>query len=129
MSIIPQGYESNQEYESRISKFLSNYEIGKLLRKCGAGKEKGIAIVRIFRYFLCLMFSDRSMYMQIATDRFQEDYSKNTVYRFLNNSRANWERFTTMLSERIINGFMRCLTSENREDVFVIDDSAYHKRG
>ena len=129
MSIIPQGYESNQEYESRISKFLSNYEIGKLLRKCGAGKEKGIAIVQIFRYLLCLMFSDRSMYMQIATDRFQEDYSKNTVYRFLNNSRANWERFTTMLSERIINGFMRCLTSENREDVFVIDDSAYHKRG
>lgn len=129
MTIIPQGYKSNQECESRISKFLSTYEIGKLLRKCGAGKEKGIEIVQIFRYLLCLIFSDRSMYMQIATDRFKEDYSKNTVYRFLNNRRTNWERFTTMLSERIINGFMRPLTSENREDVFVIDDSAYHKRG
>lgn len=129
MIIIPQGYKSNQECESRISKFLSTYEIGKLLRKCGAGKEKGIEIVQIFRYLLCLIFSDRSMYMQIATDRFKEDYSKNTVYRFLNNRRTNWERFTTMLSERIINGFMRPLTSENREDVFVIDDSAYHKRG
>lgn len=129
MSIITQGYENNQECESRISKFFSSYKIGDLLRKCGAGKEKGVAIVQIFRYLLCLMFSDRSMYMQITTKRFKEDYSKNTVYRFLNNSRINWERFTTILSERIINGFMRPLTSENREDIFVIDDSAYHKRG
>lgn len=129
MTIIPQGYENNQECESRISKFFSSYRIGDMLRKCGADKEKGIAIVQIFRYLLCLMFSDRSMYMQIATNRFKEDYSKNTVYRFLNNGRTNWERFTTILSERIINGFMRSLTSKSREDVFVIDDSAYHKRG
>ena len=129
MSIMPQENENHQECESRISKYFSSYKIDDLLRKCGAGKEKGIAIVQIFRYLMCLMFSDRSMYMQITTKRFKEDYSKNTVYRFLNNSRINWERFTTMLSERIINGFMRSLTSENREDIFVIDDSAYHKRG
>ena len=129
MSIITQEYEKNQACESRISRFFSTYKIGDLLRKCGAGKEKGIAVVRIFRYLLCLMFSDRSMYMQITTKRFKEDYSKNTVYRFLNNSRINWERFTTMLSERIVNGFMRSLTDEEREDIFVIDDSAYHKRG
>ena len=129
MSIITQEYEKNQACESRISKFFSSYKIGEMLRKCGAGKEKGIAVVRIFRYLLCLMFSDRSMYMEITTKRFKEDYSKNTVYRFLNNSRINWERFTTMLSERIVNGFMRSLTDEEREDIFVIDDSAYHKRG
>ena len=46
MSIIPQGYENNQECESRISKFFSSYRIGDLLRKCGAGKEKGVAIVQ-----------------------------------------------------------------------------------
>ena len=129
MSIIAQEYEKNQACESRISIFFSSYKIGDMLRKCGAGKEKGIAVVRIFRYLLCLMFSDRSMYMQITTKRFKEDYSKNTVYRFLNNSRINWERFTTMLSERIVNGFMRPLTDKKREDIFVIDDSAYHKRG
>ena len=129
MSIITQEYEKNQACESRISRFFSTYKIGDMLRKCGAGKEKGIAVVQIFRYLLCLMFSDRSMYMQITTKRFKEDYSKNTVYRFLNNSRINWERFTTMLSERIVNGFMRSLTDEEREDIFVIDDSAYHKRG
>ena len=129
MSIITQEYEKNQACESRISRFFSSYKIGDMLRRCGAGKEKGIAVVQIFRYLLCLMFSDRSMYMQITTKRFKEDYSKNTVYRFLNNSRINWERFTTMLSERIVNGFMHPLTDKKREDIFVIDDSAYHKRG
>ncbi len=48
MSIIPQGgNENNQECESRISKFFSSYKIGDLLRKCGAGKEKGM---QSFRY-------------------------------------------------------------------------------
>ena len=48
------------------------------------------------------MFSDRSMYMQIATGRFAEGYSKNTVYRFLNSIKTNWERFTILLSEKEI---------------------------
>ena len=52
---------------------------------------------------MCLMFSDRSMYVQITTKRFKEEYLNNFVYRFLNNSRINWERFTTLLSERIVN--------------------------
>ena len=46
------------------------------------------------------------MYMQIATNRFTENFSKNTVYRFLNNGKINWEKFTVMLSERIVNQFI-----------------------
>ena len=115
--------------EGRISNFLKRFGIGKLLVKCGAGKEKGICIVAIFRYLMCLMFSDRSMYMQIATGRFAEGYSKNTVYRFLNSCKTNWERFTVLLSERIINTFFRPLTKEDREDIFIFDDSTYKKTG
>ena len=54
MSIIPQRNENNQECESRISKFFSSYKISNLLRKCGAGKEKGVAIVQIFRYSMSI---------------------------------------------------------------------------
>ena len=32
-----------------------------------------------------------------------------------------------MLSERIVNDFIRPLTSDDREDVFIVDDSAYKK--
>ena len=90
------GTKTIKSVRAEFQSFFSSYKIGDLLRKCGAGKEKGVAIVQIFRYLVCLMFSDRSMYMQITTKRFKEDYSKNTVYRFLNNSRINWERFTTI---------------------------------
>jgi hypothetical protein len=75
------------------------------------------------------MFSDRSMYMQIRTGRLTENFSKNTVYRLLNNSKIHWERFTTLLSERIINSFLRPLTSDDRRDVFIFDDSTFRKRG
>ena len=129
MSIISQKIEENQECSNRISNFFSQYNIGKLLLKCGAGKEKGICIVAIFKYLMSLMFSDRSMYMQIATGRFSENYSKNTIYRFLNSVKTNWERFTVLLSEKIINGLLRPLTDEGREDVFIIDDSTYRKTG
>jgi len=50
MAIISQDIRDNQECEGRISNFLKQYGIGKLLLKCGAGKEKGICIAAIFRY-------------------------------------------------------------------------------
>ena len=34
-----------------------------------------------------------------------------------------------MLSERIVNQFIRPLTSKERDDVFIVDDSNYHKTG
>ncbi len=63
--------------------------------------------------------------MQRKTGTFDGSFCKNTVYRFLNNAKINWFRFTTLLSSRIINDFMKPLTGENRKDVFIIDDSLF----
>jgi hypothetical protein len=63
--------------------------------------------------------------MQMLTNSFKEDFSKNAVYRFLNNPKINWQKFTTLLSSRIINTYMNPLTDEKREDVFIIDDSLF----
>ena len=94
---------------------------------CNAGKMKGIPVVDIFRYLLCLIFSGRSMYMQRKTGMFDGYFCKNTAYRFLNNAKINWLRFTTLLSVGIINRFMKPLTDENRKDVFIIDDSLFDR--
>ena len=128
MSIISQNNIKSQETESAISRFLKNYRIGELLYKCNAGKAKGFAVIDVFRYLLSLVFCDRSMYMQIATSRYTEVFGKNTVYRFLENSKTNWERFTLLLSAKITRLF-GSLTSEDRADVFIIDDSLYSKTG
>ena len=35
----------------------------------------------------------RSMYMQRKTGAFDGSFCKNTVYRFLNSTKTNWQRF------------------------------------
>ena len=127
MSSIPQNTESEQHLEGTINNFIFTYKLRNLLLSCNAGKEKGVPIMKVFRYLLCIVFADRSMYMQLKTDAFKEDFSKNTVYRFLDNPKINWKKFTTLLSERVINGFFRRLTSDERNDVFIIDDSLFDR--
>lgn len=127
MSSIPQNTRNENEISDFTSKFMKEFQIGKLLFQCNAGKMKGIPVIDVFRYLFCLIFSDRSMYMQRKTGVFEEGFCKNTVYRFLNNTKTNWVRFTTLLSTKIINDFMKPLTSDERKDVFIIDDSLFDR--
>ncbi|MBO3082987.1 transposase, partial [Lactobacillus delbrueckii subsp. bulgaricus] len=56
-------------------------------------------------------------------------FSKNTYYRFMQNPHINWLRFTILLAERIVNGHLKDLTSDQRADCFVFDDSPYSRTG
>lgn len=124
-SILPQDRDG-QELFNAISSFFSGYRIGDLLRKCNAQKEKGVPALQIFKYKLCNVFADRSMYMQQKTGSFRESFSKNTFYRFLNNGRINWMRFTTTLSKQV-SDTLRPLTDANRINAFVVDDSLFER--
>ena len=112
-----------------ISAFMKRFEIGKLLKLCNAYKEKGVPAVKLFIFMLQKVFADRSMYMQMKTGRWTEDFSKNTYYRFLNNAKVNWERFTRLLAGKIIREAIQPLTSEERKDVFIVDDTLYRRTG
>ena len=100
--------------------------MGNLLRKCNAQKEKGVPVLQIFKYKLCNVFADRSMYMQQKTGSYREVFSKNTFYRFLNSRRTNWLRFTTLLS-REVSKTIEPLTGEDRINAFVVDDSLFER--
>ena len=130
MTSIAQLSENEQmEIEGTLKKFFTDYKVRDLLKACRAEKQKGHSAFEIFRYLLCLVFCDRSMYMQLMTGRYSEAFSKNTVYRFLNSVRTNWERLTCLLSARIINQSIRKLTGEDRQDVFIVDDSLFKITG
>lgn len=120
-SILPQD-KNGQDLYNAISSFFSSYRIGNLLRKCNAQKEKGVPVIQIFKYKLCNVFAGRSMYMQQKSGSFRESFSKNTFYRFLNSSKTNWLRFTTILSKKV-SETIEPLTSENRVNAFIVDDS------
>ena len=124
-SILPQDHDG-QELFNAISSFFSRFKVGNLLRKCNAQKEKGVPVLQIFKYKLCNVFADRSMYMQQKTGSYREVFSKNTFYRFLNSRRTNWLRFTTLLS-REVSKTIEPLTGEDRINAFVVDDSLFER--
>jgi hypothetical protein len=66
------------------------------------------------------------MYMQQKTGSFKESFSKNTFYRFLNSPKTNWLRFTTLLSKKVADA-VEPLTSEDRVNAFVVDDSLFER--
>lgn len=129
MTIVTQNDHDGQILCAVIEKFLSSFHVGHLLRKCNASKEKGVPVMKIFRYMIGNVFNARSMYMQFRTESFSENFSKNTYYRFLNSVKTNWLRFTTLLSKSVVSDFMDPLTSEDRKDVFIIYDTLYEKSG
>ena len=129
MSIVSLESADEKNVSASIVNFLTAYGILSLLSKCGGSKLKGIPLKELFTYTLTNAFRMGSFYMQHKLGKVRESFSKNTYYRFLMNPRTNWLRFTTMLSERIINGHIRPLTFENRDDCFVIDDSLYERTG
>ncbi len=119
ISILPQD-QDGQELFNAIYLFFRTFGISKLLRKCNARKEKGVPVLDIFKYKLCNVFSDRSMYLQQKTGSFREAFSKNTFYRFLNDPRINWLRFTTLLSRKVADA-VEPLTDADRVNAFIVD--------
>lgn len=118
--------QDGQELYNAISSFFSSFGVGNLLRKCNAQKEKGVPVLDIFKYKLCNVFADRSMYMQRKTGAFREAFSKNAFYRFLNSPKTNWMRFTTLLSKRVAD-IVEPLTDDNRVNAFIVDDSLFER--
>ena len=129
MSILSQSADFEKDIDDSISRFIRDFHISSLLKKCNGEKQKGVPAMDILRYKMANVFKRKSMYMQIKTNHFSGDFSKNTFYRFLNHAGTNWLRFVTLLSAKIVNEFIRPLTSDDRADAFIIDDSLYERKG
>lgn len=124
-SILPQDQDGEELFHA-ISSFFNRFQIGDLLRKCNAQKEKGVPVLQIFKYKLCNAFTNRSMYMQQRTGSFHESFSKNTFYRFLNSRKINWLRFTSLLSKAAVDT-LEPITGTDRVNAFVVDDTVFER--
>jgi hypothetical protein len=127
MSIISQNNSNEVALLDCIHRFFSKHHVGKILKQCNGTKEKGVPSISLLRYKLGNIFVGRSMYMQQRTGSFKEDFSKNTFYRFLNSTRTNWLRFTTMLAADVVNNDLKNLTDDSRTNVFIVDDSLFNR--
>lgn len=123
MKIIAQNYQEDKAVSDSINNFFKTYKISSILRAANAYKKKGIAVTSIFRYLFSLIFTQRSMYMNMLMGKNSSGFSKDTVYRFLKSFHINWLRFTSLLCARIVSESIENLTDINRVNVLIVDDS------
>ena len=85
-------------------------------------------MVTLIQYLFCLVFLNRSMFQDMGSKK-APAFAKDTVYRLKNSTHIDWKRFTTLLSSRIISDTLEPLTSENRKNAFIVDDSIFERNG
>lgn len=127
MKSITQDNQNDKKISASICKFFKKYKIYSCLKAANAYKSKGISIIEIFQYLFCLIFENRSMYMNMLMNKENKLFSKDTVYRFLNASHINWIRFTSLLAVRIAAEDITGLTDDKRVNVLIIDDTMFER--
>ena len=124
---ITQATQNDKQISKSIKKFFTRFHISSALKASNAYKKKGTPVTEIFQYLFLLIFSNRSMYMNLITGRNTPDFAKDTVYRFMKMIQINWIRFTTILASRIIMDAVLPLDSEERVNALIIDDSMFER--
>ena len=124
---ITQTTQDDKQNSSTVQRFFKRFHVASALKAANAYKEKGFSVARIFQYLFLLAFSNRSMYMNLLTGKNVPAFAKDTAYRFMRMAHINWMRFTTILSCRIIKDTVAPLTSDDRVNALVIDDSVFDR--
>jgi len=124
---ITQDIQNDNQISKSIRRFFTRFHLSSVLKAANAYKKRGPPAAEIFQYLCLLIFSNRSMYMNLLTGRNTPSSAKDTVYRFMKMLQINWIRFTTLLSSRIIKDVIIPLDPEKRANVFIIDDSMFER--
>ncbi|WP_099192871.1 IS4 family transposase [Tepidibacter mesophilus] len=125
-TIIPNN-DSEKKLNSTINRFFKNYKVNSLLRQSNFRKEKGFSCTLIFKFIFMLIFTGKNLFRTLDSSNTNINFSKDTVYRFLKSTRYNWRKFLLLLSSSIIKNEVIPLTSEDRVNVLIIDDSFYSR--
>jgi len=126
MNILTQDTYDEKNIITSILSFCKEYSVDKILKKANAYKSKGIPVIYIFMYLLQLVYTKKSMYMNILNGTHDAGFGKDVVYRFLNSPFINWATFMLSLAVRIIAKISR-LTSDSRVNAIVVDDTLYSR--
>lgn len=116
---------SNSSSEKSLTTFFKTFKVlglAKLLRQAGINKQSGISAYEAFQTLILLVFQGKTLYQLLHSKRKDQIASKNTYYRFLNDSTFNWRRFLLSLVAKITVVFSKLIDSK-RVKVFILDDS------
>ena len=114
------------EIFKRITSFFKKHQLGRCLSKANARKAKGIPITKVMQYLTQLIFTKKSMYMNIMNGTHTAGFGKDVVYRLLNAMFINWSVYLLHLAMSVIKDITP-LTDNNRLNALIIDDSVYER--
>ena len=112
----------NENTQNQFSNAIKELQIGKLLRKSNIRKSCGISAYEVFRFLLLLVFQGKNLFRFLNSKHKEQAVSKNTYYRFLNETSYNWSRFLLLLAVKVTALFDK-LTGPERVQVLILDDS------
>lgn len=112
----------NDHTPNKFSSAMKELQIGKLLRKSNITKSCGISAYEVFQFLLLLVFQGKNLFRFLNSKHKDQAVSKNTYYRFLNETSYNWSNFLLLLAVKVTTAF-NSLTRPERVKVLVLDDS------
>jgi len=119
-------YIQTKNISTNITSFFQEHRVGQALRKSNAYKSKGIPVVEVFAYLVQLVFTKKSMYMNILNGTNTAGFAKDVVYRLLNATYINWTTFLLQLAASVITN-IAALTSDERLNALIVDDSMFER--
>ena len=111
-----------ENIQNQFSHAMKELQFGKLLRKANITKSCGVSAYEVFQFLLLLVFQGKNMFRFLNSKHKDQAVSKNTYYRFLNETSYNWDRFLFLLAAGVTSVF-NSLTRPERMKVLVLDDS------
>ncbi len=120
--IIPEHNHEEKQIRSTIKRFFKEYHIAALLRQSNFFKAKGFSASFLFEFIFSLIFSGKNLFRLLDSSS-KTNCGKDAVYRFPNSARYNWRKFLLALASVIIKQKVSPLTSDERENVLIVDDS------
>ena len=112
----------NENTKDDFSKTIKELQIGKLLRRSNISKNCGISAFEVFQFLLLLVFQGKNLFRFLNSKHKDQAVSKNTYYRFLNETSYNWGKFLMLLAVKVTTAF-HSLTRPERVNVLILDDS------
>ena len=112
----------NEHTSNKFSEAIKELQIWKLLRQSNIVKSCGVSAYEVFQFLLLLVFQGKNLYRFLNSKHKDQAVSKNTYYRFLNETSFNWNKFLLLLAVKVTSAF-DVLTRPERVKVLVLDDS------
>jgi len=124
-SKIASQSQADIRVHGQIDAFFNRFRIGTLLHQCGIRKRHGHSVRSLTQTIFSLSFMGQNFYRGIVLNQ-DLPFGKDAAYELLKGVRHNWRRLILSLARRIFLVFNR-LTDDDRESVFIIDDSTYDR--